>query len=83
MPPLEDVTLKGNPLRLERLTRNHTSAMVAAASTNRSTFGLTTEPKAPLTESFVVTYPQAMGSFRDSAMFSLLRDKRYELGNHR
>ncbi len=57
MPPLEDVTLRGNLVRVERLTLDQTSARVAAASTDRSTFGLTTEPEAPLTESFVALYP--------------------------
>ena len=71
MPQLEDVTLKGNLERVERLTLDHTSARVAAAPTDRWTFGLTTEPEAPMTESFVTLYPSVMGSFRDSAMFPL------------
>lgn len=75
MPPVEDVTLKGKPAQLERLTLDHTSAIVAAASTDRSTFGLTTVPEAPLTESLVAVYPQVMGSFRNSAMFYLLREE--------
>lgn len=46
MPPLDEVTLKGELVRLEPLTLDHTSAMVAAASTDPSTFGLTTVPQA-------------------------------------
>ncbi|MGB1084611.1 MAG: GNAT family N-acetyltransferase [Ilumatobacteraceae bacterium] len=46
MPPLDVVTLEGELVRLEPLTLDHTAEMVAAASTNRSTFGLTTVPEA-------------------------------------
>ncbi|MBS31938.1 MAG: GNAT family N-acetyltransferase [Acidimicrobiaceae bacterium] len=46
MPPLDVVTLEGELVRLEPLTLDHTAAMVAAASTDRSTFGLTTVPEA-------------------------------------
>ena len=46
MPPLDPVALEGELVRLEPLTLDHTAAMVAAASTNRSTFGLTTVPEA-------------------------------------
>lgn len=46
MPPLDVVTLEGELVRVEPLTLDHTAAMVAAASTDRSTFGLTTVPEA-------------------------------------
>lgn len=46
MPPLDVVTLEGELVRLEPLTLDHTAEMVAAASTDRSTFGLTTVPEA-------------------------------------
>ncbi len=46
MPPLDVVTLEGELARLEPLTLDYTAAMVAAASTDRSTFGLTTVPEA-------------------------------------
>ena len=46
MPPLGVVTLESEFVRLEQLTLDHTAAMVAAASTDRSTFGLTTVPEA-------------------------------------
>ena len=46
MPPLDVVTLEGELVRLEPLTLDHTAAMMAAASTDRSTFGLTTVPEA-------------------------------------
>ena len=45
MPPLDVVALEGELVRLEPLTLDHTAAMVAAASTDRSTFGLTTVPE--------------------------------------
>ena len=46
MPPLDVVTFEGELVRLEPLTLDHTAAMMAAASTDRSTFGLTTVPEA-------------------------------------
>ena len=46
MPPLNAVTLEGELVRLEPLTLDHAAAMMAAASTDRSTFGLTTVPEA-------------------------------------
>ena len=46
MPPLDVVALEGELVRLEPLTLDHTAAMMAAASTDRSTFGLTTVPEA-------------------------------------
>ena len=46
MPPLDVVALEGELVRLEPLKLDHTDAMVAAASTDRSTFGLTTVPEA-------------------------------------
>ena len=46
MPPLDAVKLEGELVRLEPLTLDHTPAVVAAASTDRSTFGLTTVPEA-------------------------------------
>lgn len=44
--PLNEVVLEGELVRLEPLTTDHASGMLAAASTDRSTFGLTTVPEA-------------------------------------
>lgn len=44
--PLNEVVLQGELVRLEPLTLAHISAVVAAASSDRSTFGLTTVPEA-------------------------------------
>ena len=57
MPPLDVVTLEGELVRLEPLTLDHTAEMVAAASTDRSTFGLTTVPEATVqsVEGYITT----------------------------
>lgn len=44
--PLSEVVLEGELVRLEPLTFDHATAMLAAASTDRSTFGLTSVPAA-------------------------------------
>ena len=44
--PLSEVVLEGELVRLEPLTNDHSVAMLEAASTDRSTFGLTSVPKA-------------------------------------
>ena len=44
--PLNEVVLQGELVRLEPLTLAHISAVVAAASSDRSTFGLTSVPEA-------------------------------------
>jgi len=48
MTPFEDITLEGELVRLEPLTLAHSHAMVAAASSDRSTFGLTSVPNGDL-----------------------------------
>jgi len=44
--PLSEVVLQGELVRLEPLTFDHAPAMLEAASTDRSTFGLTSVPAA-------------------------------------
>jgi len=44
MTPFDDITLEGELVRLEPLTLSHVDAMVVAASSDRSTFGLTSVP---------------------------------------
>ena len=44
--PLSEVVLQGELVRLEPLTFDHAPAMLEAASTDRSTFGLTSVPEA-------------------------------------
>ena len=44
--PLSEVVLEGKLVRLEPLTCGHATAMLEAASTDRSTFGLTSVPAA-------------------------------------
>jgi len=44
--PLSEVVLEGELVRLEPLTNDHLVAMLEAASTDRSTFGLTSVPAA-------------------------------------
>ena len=44
--PLSEVVLQGELVRLEPLTFDHAQAMLEAASTDRSTFGLTSVPAA-------------------------------------
>lgn len=44
--PLSEVVLEGKLVRLEPLTFGHATAMLEAASTDRSTFGLTSVPAA-------------------------------------
>ena len=44
--PLNKVVLEGELVRLDPLTFDHASAMLGAASTDRSTFGLTSVPAA-------------------------------------
>lgn len=48
MTPFDDITLEGELVRLEPLTLAHSHAMVAAASSDRSTFGLTSVPNGDL-----------------------------------
>jgi len=48
MTPFHTVTLEGELVRLEPLTLAHSHAMVTAASSDRSTFGLTSVPNGDL-----------------------------------
>ena len=48
MTPFDAITLEGELVRLEPLTLAHSHAMVTAASSDRSTFGLTSVPNGDL-----------------------------------